>query len=324
MPQINISSLLTNFSLRFSNAKVDSPRLCAELILSEILGLNRAQLIAFPERQVSEVLAKQCEALAARREQGEPMAYILGRKEFYGIDFIVSPAVLVPRPETELIVDLLKQEFSRHLPSSGAPNSAGPDSGGPSSGGPNSAGPDSGGPNSGAPSSGGLRFADLGTGSGCLLATILLNFPAWQGVGVDISAPALEIAQKNIVAQKLQARCQLIQADFTNLPLRKQSLQLIVSNPPYIPTSQYNALNPEVRCFEPELALHSGFDGLAHPRKVVKAGEYCLVPGGLLLMEIGDDQAEAALALFDLKQWLKPQIINDLAGRNRIALAYRA
>ena len=108
------------------------------------------------------------------------------------------------------------------------------------------------------------------------------------------------------------------------MPLRKQSLQLIVSNPPYIPTSQYNALNPEVRCFEPELALHSGFDGLAHPRKVVKAGEYCLVPGGLLLMEIGDDQAEAALALFDLKQWLKPQIINDLAGRNRIALAYRA
>ena len=96
MPQINISSLLTNFSLRFSNAKVDSPRLCAELILSEILGLNRAQLIAFPERQVSEALAKQCEALAARREQGEPMAYILGRKEFYGIDFIVSPAVLVP------------------------------------------------------------------------------------------------------------------------------------------------------------------------------------------------------------------------------------
>ena len=108
MPQINISSLLANFSLRFSNAKVDSPRLCAELILSEILGLNRAQLIAFPERQVSEALAKQCEALATRREQGEPMAYILGRKEFYGIDFIVSPAVLVPRPETEVIVDLLK------------------------------------------------------------------------------------------------------------------------------------------------------------------------------------------------------------------------
>ena len=299
MPQINISSLLANFSLRFSNAKVDSPRLCAELILSEILGLNRAQLIAFPERQVSEALAKQCEALALRREQGEPMAYILGRKEFYGIDFIVSPAVLVPRPETELIVDLLKQEFFRHLPNSGGPSSVGPDSVG-------------------------LRFADLGTGSGCLLATILLNFPAWQGVGVDISPPALGIAQKNIAAQQLQTRCQLILADFTNLPLRKQSLQIIVSNPPYIPTTQYNALNPEVRCFEPELALHSGFDGLDHPRKVVKAGEYCLVPGGLLLMEIGDDQAEAALTLFDLKQWTEPKIIKDLAGRNRIAMAYRA
>lgn len=289
MYQITISLLLANFISRFSAAQVDSPRLCAELILSKILGLNRAQIIAFPERELDHEMASQCERLATRREQGEPMAYILGCKEFYGINFIVSPAVLVPRPETELIVDLVKQEFAQEQATSAS-----------------------------------LRFADLGTGSGCLATTILLAYPHWQGLAVDISAQALAIAQQNISAHGLENRCLLMQADFTNLPLRKHSLQLIVSNPPYIPTKQYQNLNPEVRCFEPELALHSGADGLDHPRKIIKTAQSHLAPGGILLMEIGDEQGEAVLNLLNLKCWFKPQIIKDLAGHDRVAMARKA
>ena len=322
MPQTSVSCLIANFNSRFYKARVDSPRLCAELILCEILGLTRAQLIAFPERQVSDAMASQCEALAVRREQGEPMAYILGRKEFYGLDFIVNPAVLVPRPETELIVDLLKQKFSQTVNYCTRPSSSGFTSPGLTSD-PASPSPASPGPVSSGAASSAFNFADLGTGSGCLLTTILLTHPSWRGVGVDISSPALEVAQKNILTHGVEKRCQLIQADFTNLPLGKQSLQLIVSNPPYIPTSQYNALSPEVRCFEPELALHSGLDGLDHPRKIIKTAEYCLASGGLLLMEIGEEQGEAVLALLSLKHWIEPQIIKDLAGRNRVAMAYK-
>lgn len=297
MPQLSISDLLTNYTARFLKAGVDSPRLCAELILAEILGASRAQLIAFSERLVCTKNILQCEALAQRREQAEPLAYILGRKEFYGLEFMVTPAVLIPRPETELLVELAKQHLTVYCPSKGlSPSST-------------------------------LRFADLGTGSGCILISILMDCPACLGLGVDISAAALNVAQKNIHAHQLQNRSLLIQADMANLPLQLQSLHLIVSNPPYISTSQYQGLNLEVRGFEPELALHSGIDGLDHPGKVIKAAERYLEPGGLLLMEIGDDQGEATLALLACKQahtqWKNPKIIKDLAGRDRVAAAYK-
>ena len=300
MPEIAISTLLSRYTELLAMAGADSPRLCAELIVGEAARLGRAQLLAFGERTLNREEQAACEGMLARRMQGEPMAYILGRKEFYGREFMVSPAVLIPRPETELLVDLALHRLDRAAP---------------------------------------VRFADLGCGSGCLLASLLAEAPAWTGVGVDISPAALEICAANLqrllgesaaveagpVPEESLSRASLRLADFAGSGcLPAAHFDLIVSNPPYISSLEYQTLEPGVRNFEPRLALESGEDGLYHARQVAALGLRALRPGGLLLMEIGCEQGAAALRLFSGQPWAQVELVPDLAGLDRVILARRA
>jgi len=244
--------------------------------------MSKAQLIVNWHQELAPEELAVCEDLAARRETGEPMAYILGWKEFYGRNFAVNSGVLVPRPETELLIDAALAKF---------------------------------------PVNESVLFADLGCGSGCILATLLLEAEAWQGCGVEVSEAALAVSRENIKNHGVSDRARLVHADFTENPFEQSDFDLIVSNPPYISSAEYESLGFEVRNFEPRLALESGPDGLNHPRQVVALAEKSLKPGGWLLMEIGSEQGEAAAALLDRKIWRDVKILADLAGLDRIVSA---
>ena len=277
-----VNLLLSVYTSRLEKAGVDSPALCARMILGEALGMDRAGLVVHAEMAVGEAARAACEKMLARREKGEPMAYILGRKEFYGRDFSIRPGVLVPRPETELLVELALNKL---------------------------------------PLNENLLFADLGCGSGCILVTLLLEARNWRGVGVDISEAALEVSRENISVHKLESRAGLLDADFSKEPFPAESLDFIVSNPPYISSEDYKTLGFEVKNFEPRLALESGPEGLDHPRQVVEAAGKILKPGGWLFMEIGSEQGDAAMGLFSEKIWAGPKLVADLAGLDRVAAA---
>lgn len=299
----SISSLLSEYESLLAAAHVDSPRLCAEMIVGKVSNMSRAQLIAFGERTLNEAQLAAGEAMLARRLTGEPMAYILGRKEFYGREFMVNHTVLVPRPETELLVDLALQEFERSAP---------------------------------------VQFADLGCGSGCIIGSLLKEAAAWSGTGVDISTEALEICALNLEELmgvrpavktmpealspvSVSKRAQLLKADFANPNCLPEAVfELIVSNPPYISAREYENLDGEVRNFEPRIALESGDDGLFHPRKVALTAERALKPGGVLLMEIGCGQGANALKIFSSSLWTTVEILPDLAGLDRVVRARRA
>lgn len=277
-----VQSLILAYTSRLEKAGVDSPKLCAEIILQSALGMDKPQIIVNAKKTLDADELAFCEYMLGRRETGEPMAYILGWKEFYGRDFTVNSNVLVPRPETELLVELAlsKLLLSREV-----------------------------------------LFADLGCGSGCIFATLLLEAKKWRGVGVDISEAALEVCRENIHIHKVAERAELLHADFANNPFDRSDFDLIVSNPPYIPTAEYEILGFEVKNFEPELALKSGKDGLEHPRQVVALAQKILKPGGWLLMEIGAEQGKAAASMFDQKKWKGIEVISDLAGLDRVACA---
>ena len=277
-----VNLLLSVYTSRLEKTGVDSPALCARMILGEALGMDRAGLVVHAEMAVGEAARAACEKMLARREKGEPMAYILGRKEFYGRDFSIRPGVLVPRPETELLVELALDKL---------------------------------------PLNENLLFADLGCGSGCILVTLLLEARNWRGVGVDISEAALEVIRENISVHKLESRAGLLGADFTKDPFPAESLDFIVSNPPYISSEDYKTLGFEVKNFEPRLALESGPEGLDHPRQVVEAAGKILKPGGRLFMEIGSEQGAAAINLFSGKIWVGLELVPDLAGLDRVVAA---
>ncbi len=277
-----VNLLLSVYTSRLEKTGVDSPALCARMILGEALGMDRAGLVVHAEMAVGEAARAACEKMLARREKGEPMAYILGRKEFYGRDFSIRPGVLVPRPETELLVELALDKL---------------------------------------PLNENLLFADLGCGSGCILVTLLLEARNWRGVGVDISEAALEVIRENISVHKLESRAGLLDADFTKDPFPAESLDFIVSNPPYISSEDYKTLGFEVKNFEPRLALESGPEGLDHPRQVVEAAGKILKPGGRLFMEIGSEQGAAAINLFSGKIWAGLELVPDLAGLDRVVAA---
>ena len=273
-----------------TDAGVDSPRLSSELLLCAATGLNRVQLATHPERPVSDDEAQRFAELVRRRAAGEPVAYLLGVKEFFGRDFKVTPATLVPRPETELLIEAALD--ASELPAGDA-----------------------------------LRFADFGTGSGCIAITLCLERPAWSGIAVDLSSEALAVARDNAMALGVRQRLNLLQADFTKPPLKPHSLDLLISNPPYISCTEYAELSPEVRLYEPALALVPGgqtngcADGLEDERRLIDVAARLLKPGGVLLMEHGWTQAPALSLLLERHTWYKISLNNDLSGKQRFIKA---
>ncbi|MBG0790118.1 MAG: peptide chain release factor N(5)-glutamine methyltransferase [Desulfovibrionaceae bacterium] len=265
-------------------AGVDSPRLSAELLVARVLGCSRTDLILDRDRTPTEAERDGIEALLARREQGEPVAYILGEKEFYGLDFAVTPDVLIPRPESEHIVERIEAVF---------------------------------------PKGANFRFADLGTGSGILAVIICALFPGASGVAVDISPAALKVAESNARRHGVAGRLSFQQADFTKQLFEPEAFDLVVSNPPYVTEGEFAAASPEVTAFEPTGALVGGVDGLTLIRDMLPRVEAMLVSGGQFLMEIGCGQAGEMKKIMtqDCTRFGGVMILRDLAGLDRVVAA---
>lgn len=265
-------------------ADTEAPALTAQLLLCHVLGVDRVALVAHSEQAVPDDAGRQLELLLNRRIQGEPLAYILGFREFYGRDFQVNRHTLIPRPETEHLVEEALDFFPR-------PEQR-------------------------------VTFVDLGTGSGCIAVTLAAERPAWQGVAVDISQGALDTARRNAASHG--AALEFLLADFTApLPLEASSFDLVLSNPPYISEEEYAGLDVGVRDFEPRSALVPGPEGMEHPRVVEQAARRLLKPGGLFLMEHGWLQGEACRELCRGPFWKHVRTGRDLAGRDRYLFAER-
>jgi release factor glutamine methyltransferase len=285
-----VEKLLFDAKQRLARAGVDSPALSAQLLVAAALGVERIDLITHPEREIPREKAAVIEGFIARRERGEPVAYILGEKEFFGLSFLVDPAVLIPRPETEQIIELLQKEFDEKAS---------------------------------------FRFADLGTGSGCLAVTSCVLFPNARGTAVDISPDALALARRNAALHNVENRLAFTQADM-RYPLGVEAeLDVILTNPPYICEADMPGLSREVREFEPRWALAAGTEGMDLIEAMLPHAAKALKPGGLFLMEIGSDQGrkvEETLKILSTRTdvcFTAVSVEKDLAGLDRIVRALR-
>jgi release factor glutamine methyltransferase len=238
---------------RLQTAGIETPELDARLLLGDVLQLDLTGLITANTRRLDAREAAALEALTARRIAGEPVARILGHKEFWGLSLALSPATLVPRPDTETIVeaalDLVRQEGRTGDP---------------------------------------LRIADLGTGSGAILLALLSELPNAHGIGTDINPEAVETAARNAALLGLGDRATFLVCDYTSA--LHAPFDLIVSNPPYIPSRDIDDLAIEVRAHDPRLALDGGADGLDAYRVIAPAAFELLAPGGVVMVEIGQGQ----------------------------------
>lgn len=278
---------------------VEGPRLDAELLLGHVLRIDRTGVIAHPDAPVGDGQTAAFEALVARRAAGEPVAYLRGMREFHGIALGVDARVLIPRPETELLVDLGAADLRARL--TGAPRP------------------------SGAPP---LRAWDVGTGSGAIAVALAVTLRKGGYLGevriaaTDISPDALVVAIENAVAHGVADAVDLVMGDLLDAPV-PQPVELLLANLPYIATDDVETLSVEVRA-EPHLALDGGIDGLTLVRRLVTGLPDALVPGGLALLEVGAGQAPAveALVATSLPGWVVRHH-DDLAGHARV-VAIRA
>jgi release factor glutamine methyltransferase len=266
---------------RFRSGGIDSAELDARTLTGSVLGLDLTGLIAAASRVLTVDQAERLESFARRRIAGEPVARIVGVKEFWGLALRLSPATLVPRPDTETVVEaaleIVRAESRRDSPP---------------------------------------RIADLGTGSGAILLALLSELPDAFGVGTDISVPALRTARDNAARLGLSARVTFVACDYA--AALSGPFDLIVSNPPYIRSAHIAALDAEVRDHDPHPALDGGFDGLDAYRLIVPQALRLLAPGGALIMEVGHGQSgdvQALLTAAGLTPAGPPK--SDLAGIRR-------
>jgi release factor glutamine methyltransferase len=275
--------LLRDTAVALTAAGIDNVRFEARLLLAKATGHSVEELIARgPEPAPAEVIAT-LRSLTARRVQREPMAYILGEREFWGLPFKVTPAVLVPRPESETLIEAALSLLADRRRA--------------------------------------WRLLDLGLGSGCLLLTLLRELPQATGVGLEVSAAALEVGQANAEALGVASRAVLLQGDWRKVGWSEGlggPFDLIVSNPPYIRTEALPRLMPEVSRYEPRPALDGGPDGLDAYRTIGAGACNLLTSGGHLLVEVGQGQASDVVGIF-ASLGLSPGIPwKDLAGIERV------
>jgi release factor glutamine methyltransferase len=281
---LRIAAVRRDLAARLRAGGIDSPDLDARLLVGHVLGLDHGGLMRDAERPLERADIAGIEVLAARRLTGEPVARIIGVKEFWGLPFQVTPAVLVPRPDTETVVEtalaLIDRDGARRL-----------------------------------------RIADLGTGSGAILIALLHELPDARGVGTDCDTSALATARANAARLGVAARANFVACDY-GAALAGGS-DLVVANPPYIATDEIAALAPEVRDFDPRGALDGGPDGLVAYRAIAADAGRLLAPGAHLVMEIGAGQAEAVSALAAAAGLDSIAVAPDLAGIGRVVSARR-
>ena len=285
--QLTIQTILTAFSEYLSGKAVDSPRLSAEMILRKQLSITRLDVLVNAHREVSESDYTAMEELVLRRGTGEPAAYIIGEREFYGRDFYVNSHTLIPRPETEHLIEAVVEHFSERDT---------------------------------------FYFADLGTGSGCIATTIAAELPAAHGVAVDISEGAIATTKRNLIRHNMSSRVTCIRGNFTTPLFKNNTFDLIATNPPYVSQKEYIKLDKEVQQFEPESALVPGTSGLEHGIRLIELAADWLKPNGFFIMEMGFWQGADFLHEFskNSNEWHDARIIRDLSGHDRFVCAHKS
>lgn len=280
---MNIENAISGAAKLLKDAGVADARRDARTILTSLIGRDAAFVVAHPEYILTPDEEDHFSCAVARRAAREPLQYILGKQEFYGLDLIVTPDVLIPRPETEAVVEtaipILEKSAER-------------------------------------------RFCDVGTGSGCISVALLKNVPGSSAVGLDISKPALEVARKNAVRHGVSERLELRISDIFSSLKEGDRFDLIASNPPYVKSSEMADLQSEVCGFEPHIALTDGADGLSIIGRIISEAPAHLYPGGALLIEIGFRQFEAVAGMFSPSLWSGVEFLPDLSGIPRVVLAF--
>lgn len=244
------------------------------------MNRDRTFILAHPEHVLESNLLAMFQSLVVRRAAGEPLQYITGRQQFYKLDFQVTPDVLIPRPESEAIVEVARELLPKDRPS---------------------------------------RLADIGTGSGCLAISILHELPEARGTAIDVSPAALNIARCNAQRHGVIDRLQLIESDLFSAMASDEQFDLIVSNPPYVPDGNIDSLQREVR-YEPRSALAGGSDGLEVIRRLLREAPQHLRSGRHLVFEFGFGQYELLLNSIDHQIWDQIETRNDLQGIPRTML----
>jgi release factor glutamine methyltransferase len=281
---LHIAAVRRSIARRFRAAGIDSPDLDARLVVGHALGLDHIGLARDGDRSLLPVQIAGIEALVSRRLGGEPVARITGVKEFWGLPFEVRPAVLVPRPETETVVEAALARLTGDAVQS-------------------------------------LRIADLGTGSGAILIALLHELPEAAGVGTDSDPAALATARANAGRLGFAARAAFVAGDFGAALVG--GFDLVVTNPPYVSSDEIATLAPEVRDFDPRGALDGGPDGLSAYRAITADAPRLLAPGALLVMEVGAGQSDAVSALAAAAGFGSIAVTPDLAGIPRVVSARR-
>lgn len=300
---MHLREALTSAITRLTADHVPSPRLNAELLLMLTLNCDRAYLFAHPERELTSDEQTRYESALAERARGVPAQYITGHQEFWGMDLIVTPAVLIPRPETEHVIEtVLELRTSDLRPQTSALEAATP--------GPRAEGR--------GPTPGVFRILDVGTGSGCIALALAKEFPRAEIHATDISVAALEIARANAARHQLEHRIQFHQADLLE-GLNVFGLDFVVSNPPYVGESEEDQVQLEVRKFEPRNAVFAGHTGVEIIARLLPQAHAALRPGGWLVLEISGTIAGSVGEL--LKAWDGVRIIADLQSIPRVAQA---
>ncbi len=256
----------------------------ARFLLEEVCGTNLQTLLVFPEKKVTEEEVNQYRAFIQRRKDREPTAMILGEWDFMGLTFRLNKSTLIPEQDTEVLVETALEELKRRGLGE-AP----------------------------------LRILDLCTGSGCILLSLLHELRNAGGLGTDLSEEALEAARENAVRLGLQERAAFRQGDLWE-PVGDERFDLIVSNPPYVPTEVIPTLEPEVRCGEPYAALDGGEDGLVFYRRIMREAAGHLKPSGIIIVESGFDEAPQIAALMQEQKLRGIRTVKDYGGLDRVVL----
>jgi release factor glutamine methyltransferase len=279
------------------DAHVPSFTLAAELLLLHILGRDRTWIYSHPEEGISPADADRFFKLIARRAAGEPTQHLTGKQEFWGLEFEVTPDVLIPRPETEHLIEVALDRLAVREIRAGRPQTLTGES---------------------------VQIADIGTGSGCIAIALAKELPGATIYATDISNAALAVACRNASRHSVADRIQLIECNLLEGVSRpSRSFDLIVSNPPYIGRREAATLMREVRDHEPEIALYGGEEGYEIYADLHTQAAAHLKPGGLLVLELGHNSLPAVQPLLDVPAWTNVAVTNDLAAIPRVIAAER-
>lgn len=274
---MTVKDIIIKTTAVLKDAGIESASLDCRLLLCKFLGVDKVYLITNSDREIDDL--SEFDALVKRRLNHEPMQYILNHAEFMGLDFYVDENVLIPRPDTEILVEKVISHFGETS----------------------------------------FEFLDIGTGSGCIPISILANCKNARGISADISEKAIDVAKKNAESNGVSERLNFINIDILN-HFPEGKFDCIVSNPPYIESEVVETLMPDVREFEPYLALDGGADGLTFYRRIADKGYDSLKDGGLLAFEIGYNQGESVGRIMNEKGYRNTEVIKDIAGNDRVVV----